>query len=137
MTNNKLDGFFGIALLVVVLFICVASAHCQDLPDNPHPQPEVTSPKFFQFRGADDPQNATNRQVWHSKVFVAAHICYVVAVLYDIHHTHQARETYESEVPAIPAIIGLDYVAYRFLSPSLSTEAAVYGVIHYSLDAAK
>lgn len=126
-------------LLFAVLAGMIGLGHCQDLPDAPTPQAhqQTAGPKFFQFRGADDPPNATNKQVFHSKLFIATHVAYAVAVFYDIHHTHGAREKYDSELPAIPAIVGMDYIAYRLLSPSLSIEAPIYAIVHYSMDAAK
>lgn len=104
------------------------------LPTNPVPQPKPAS--FFTFRSSwKSPALKPNKKSW--AIFAAAHVALGITLAYDIHHTHGARETVDSEVPAVLAVSALDFAAFKFFSPALSIEAPIYGIQHYARDAAK
>lgn len=156
MTWIRLSG-----LLSIFAFFCVF-ADGQQLPDAPsavksldakhcylsHAEsfeevpcssmPEIfddPKPGFFIFRKLDAPALRTNKQELRSKMFLIVHGLAFAAVIADIKHTHGARETWGSELPAVAGITGMDYVLDRFVSRSLSFEAPIYAIIHYTRDA--
>ncbi len=42
-----------------------------------------------------------------------------------------SREHWDSEVPAIGAIVGLDYLQFRFIGGPNAVAPAIYEMIHY------
>lgn len=92
---------------------------------------------FWTMRSFNDAPLRTNKQILKSKSFWGLNSAFAAVVIYDVRHTHGVRESAGSEYPVIPAVIALDYLMDRFVSRSLSVEAPVYGIIHYTRDALK
>ncbi len=106
--------------------------------DAPQPAPAEKHVTFWTFRkGPDAAPLRTNRQVLFSKTFLALNGALAASLIVDHHVTHNAREHYDSELPAVAGVIGLDYVADRFFSRVISVGPPVYGIIHYVRDALK
>jgi hypothetical protein len=103
------------------------------LPDSATPQPErdPSSVHFWTYRGLEDPPLRTNKQVFHSKIFLAAHIGGAVAMIVACRSPH-SREDWGSEVPAVAALFGMDYLQYRFVGAPNAVAPAIYEMIHYS-----
>lgn len=117
-------------------FILISASALAQLPNAPVPQPKPAH--FFTFRGSwQAPPLRTNRQSLESKTFLLLHGALLAAVIVDVRHTHAARENYPSELPAVAAVTGMDYLMDRFVTRSFSVEAPVYGIQHYVRDALK
>lgn len=77
-----------------------------------------------------------NKQVLLSKVFVVEHVGLLVSFVVDNRVTHNAREHWDVELPGILGETAFDYTMSRYFTKAMSVEGAVYGMVHYSLDAA-
>ena len=79
------------------------------LPESATPQPErdPSSVHFWTYRGWQDPPLRTNKQVFRSKVFLAAHIGGAIAMIVAC-RTKNSGEDWGSEVPAVAALFGMD-----------------------------
>jgi hypothetical protein len=136
------------ALVAVILGLSYRAC-AQELPDAPdtvcigpnscgwHQVKEIPPAPvtFLTFRKSwQDPPLRTNREEFHSKLFWVASGALFASFVVDNRVTHNAREHWGSEAPAIGAVIGLDYVMDRFFSRSMSVEAPIYGIQHYLRD---
>jgi hypothetical protein len=97
----------------------------------PRLQRDPSSVHFWTYRGWQDPPLRTNREVFRSKVFVTAHVGGAIAMIVACRSKH-SREDWGSEVPAVAAIFGMDYVQFRFIGGPNTVAPAVYEMIHYS-----
>jgi hypothetical protein len=145
-------------LLSTLFVILAAAASCLAqspsevaaiLPDAPEPQPPYVvasrptppprtrpTPGFFTFRKSyKDPPLRTNKEVFHSKTFLLLNGALLAAVVVDIQHTHGARESWGSELPAVGGAIGLDYLMDRFFTRAYAVEGPIFGIQHYVRDA--
>jgi hypothetical protein len=93
---------------------------------------DPSSVHFWTYRGWQDPPLRTNRQVFHSKVFLAAHIGGAIAMIVAC-RSKNSREEWHSEVPAVAAMFGMDYLQFRFVGGPNAIASPVYQMIHYSL----
>lgn len=108
------------------------------LPDAPLPQradlgmPPAT---FWTFRTFRQPALRSNRQVLRSKTFWVLHVAAAASVVAACrNHSVGNRENpgcWGSELPAVGAMSGLDFLADRWVSRSLAVEAPIYAVQHY------
>lgn len=100
-----------------------------------------SQPGFWTFRAkkgtvfADQPALRTNRDEWHSKLFLVANGALLAAAVTDVEYTHGKRESRGSEYPAMFAVIGIDYLMDRFFTRAFSVEGPIYGIQHYVRDA--
>ena len=103
------------------------------LPESATPQPErdPSSVHFWTYRGWQDPPLRTNKQVFHSKTFLAAHVGGAVAMIVACRSKHSG-ESWGSEVPAVTALFGMDYLQFRFVGGPNAVGPAIYEMIHYS-----
>jgi len=86
---------------------------------------------FWTYRGWQEPPLRTNKQVFHSKIFLAAHIGGAIAMIVAC-RTRNSGEDWGSEVPAVAALFGLDYLQFRFVGGPNAIGAPVYEMIHYA-----
>lgn len=93
---------------------------------------DPSSVHFWTYRGCQEPPLRTNKQVFHSKVFLATHIGGAIAMIAAC-RTRSSRESWGSEVPAVAAMFGMDYVQFRFVGGPNAVGPAVYEMIHYGL----
>jgi len=100
------------------------------------PQRDPSSVHFWTYRGWQEPPLRTNKQVFHSKVFLAAHIGGAMAMIVAC-RTKNSGKDWGSEVPVVTAIFGMDYVQFRFVGGPNAVGPAVYEMIHYGLASAK
>ena len=108
------------------------------------PKPEVytsvrTGPpaKFFTFRGSwEDPPLRTNKEMFKSKTFVLSQLGAVTAMIVACRNP-RSHEEWHSEVPAVIFMSGFSYLGGRFFTQSFAVAPGVYGIIHYSIAAAK
>lgn len=70
-------------------------------------------------------------------IFFVAHVGLWAATAVAVHKHLTSREEAHSEYPAVAAMTGLDFLVFKTVSPSLSVGAPVYGMIHYSIAAAR
>ena len=91
---------------------------------------------FWTYRGLDDPPLRTNKQVFRSKLFVGAHIGGAIAMIVACRNKN-SREKWHSEVPAVAAMFGMDYLQFRFVGGPNAIGAPIYEMIHYSRAATK
>ena len=96
------------------------------------PERDSSSVHFWTYRGAYDPPLRTNQQVFRSKVFVGAHIGGAIAMIVACRNS-RSREDWHSEAPAVGAILGLDYLQFRFIGGPNAVAPAIYEMIHYGL----
>jgi hypothetical protein len=103
------------------------------LPEGATPQPErdPSSVHFWTYRGWQDPPLRTNKQVFHSKIFLAAHVGGAIAMIVAC-RTKNSGEDWGSEVPAVTALFGMDYLQFRFVGGPNAVGPAIYEMIHYS-----
>ena len=141
---------------VIVLMFWVAQAKCQestDISQHLHDgtlclevggrvscgwhQYAVLPPTpitFWTFRKSwQDPPLRSNRYTFDKK-FLALHGLAAVAMSVAC---KRHIEHWSSEAPAVGAVTALDYTMSRFFSESMSVEAPVYAIVHYSRSAAQ
>jgi hypothetical protein len=118
-------------LVLFVLFYAALLTAQDKLPDNPEPQKKTAH--FFTFRQSwQDPALRPSKKCWG--MFVGLHAALGVTYAVDYHVTHGVREAPASEVPAILAVTGFDFLMFKLISPSLSWEGSVYAIQHYARD---
>ena len=129
--------------LSLLLVLLLTSGAWAQLPDAPQPQHETwkefsgKQATFFTFRKSyQDPPLRTNRQAF-SKKFIILHAMLWTSLIVDVKHTHGARETWDSEVPAMLGVTGMDYVMTRYFTEAYSVEGPAWGTTHYIRDALK
>jgi hypothetical protein len=91
---------------------------------------------FWTYRGWQDPPLRNNKEVFRSKVFVAAHVGGAIAMIIAC-RTKNSGESWGSEVPAVGAMFGMDYLQFRFVGGPNAIAPAVYEMIHYSQASAR
>ena len=103
------------------------------LPESATPQPErdPSSVHFWTYRGWQERPLRTNKQVFHSRMFLAAHVGGAVAMIVACRSPHSG-ESWGAEVPAVAALFGLDYLQFRFVGAPNAVGPAIYEMIHYS-----
>jgi hypothetical protein len=108
------------------------------LPESATPQPDrnPSSVHFWTYRGLQDPPLRTNKQVFRSKAFLAAHIGGAIAMIVAC-RTKNSGEDWGSEVPAVAGLFGMDYLQFRFLGGPNAVGPAIYEMIHYSRASAR
>lgn len=105
-------------------------------PESVEVQRNPSSVHFWTLRGSQDPPLRTNKQVFRSKAFLAAHIGGAIAMIVAC-RTKNSGEDWASEVPAVAGLFGMDYIQYRFISGPTAVGPAVYEMIHYGLASAR
>jgi hypothetical protein len=100
------------------------------------PERDPSSVHFWTYRGWQDPPLRTNREVFHSKVFLASHIGGAIAMIVAC-RTKNSGETWGSEGPAVAGIFGLDYIQFRFVGGPNAVGSPIYEMIHYGLASAR
>ena len=86
---------------------------------------------FWTYRVWEEPQLRSNKQVFHSKIFIATHVGGAIAMAVAC-RTKNSGEQWKSEVPAVSAMFGMDYLQFRFIGGPNAVAAPVYEMIHYS-----
>lgn len=94
------------------------------------PERDPSSVHLWTYRGWQDPPLRTNREVFRSKVFVATHVGGAIAMIVAC-RSRNSREGWGSEVPAVAAMFGMDYLQFRFVGGPNAVAPAVYEMIHY------
>jgi len=92
---------------------------------------DAASVHFWTYRGWEEPPLRSNKQGFHSKLFLTAHIGGVIAMAVAC-RTKNSREEWSSEVPAVAAMFGMDYLQFRYIGGPNAVAAPVYEMIHYS-----
>lgn len=100
------------------------------------PQRDPSSVHFWTYRGLEDPPLRTNKQVFRSKLFLAAHIGGAIAMIVACRNKN-SKEDWGSEVPAVAGMFGLDYLQFRFVGGPNAIGPPIYEMIHYSLASAR
>lgn len=100
------------------------------------PYRDPSSVHFWTYRGWQDPPLRTNKQVFRSKAFLAAHIGGAIAMIVAC-RTKNSGEHWGDEVPAVSAMFGMDYLQFRFVGGPNAVGAPVYEMIHYGLASAR
>lgn len=91
--------------------------------------------QFFTFNTDSRATLKPDKKSW--AIFTFTHVALAVTFAVDHKLTHGVRENSSSEIPAILGVTGLDFLAFKCISPSLSVEAPVYAIVHYARDATK
>ena len=97
---------------------------------------DPSSVHFWTYRGWQEPPLRTNKQVFRSKAFLAAHVGGAIAMIVAC-RTKNSGENWGSEVPAVAAMFGMDYLQFRFVGGPNAVGAPVYEMIHYGLASAR
>jgi hypothetical protein len=108
------------------------------LPESRTLQParDPASVHFWTYRGWQEPPLRSNKQVFHSKVFVAAHVGGAIAMIVACRNKN-SKEDWGSEVPAVAAMFGMDYLQFRFIGGPNAIVAPIYEMVHYSRASAR
>lgn len=101
-------------------------------PPAPEPASATRAASFFTFNTDSHATLKPDKKSW--AMFIGAHAALGLTYAIDRHRTHGVRETASSEVPAILGVTGIDFLAFKCISPSFSIEAPIYGTIHYARD---
>ncbi len=96
------------------------------------PERDPSSVHFWTYRGAYDPPLRTNKEVFRSKLFVGAHIGGAIAMMVACRNK-RSREDWHSEVPAVGALLGMDYLQFRFIGGPNAVAPAIFEMVHYGL----
>lgn len=86
---------------------------------------------FWTYRGVGEPPLRNNKQVFRSKLFIGAHVGGAIAMIVACRNKN-SREKWHSEVPAVAAIFGMDYLQFRFIGGPNAIGPPVYEMIRYS-----
>lgn len=97
---------------------------------------DPASVHFWTYRGLAEPPLRTNKQVFRSKVFVAAHVGGAIAMIVAC-RTKGSKEDWGSEAPAVGAIFGLDYLQFRYVGGPNAIGPPIYEMVHYGLASTK
>lgn len=103
------------------------------LPESKTPQParDPSSVHFWTYRGWQEPPLRTNKQVFHSKIFLVAHVGGAAAMIVAC-HSRRSGENWDSEAPAVAALFGMDYLQFHFVGAPNAVAPPIYEMIHYS-----
>jgi len=101
-----------------------------ETPRDPH------SVRFWTYRGTQDPPLRTNREVFHSKIFLASHIGGAIAMIV-ASRTRNSGEHWRSATPVVAGLFAMDYVQFRFVGAPNGIAAPVCEMIHYSRASSK
>ena len=99
---------------------------------NVQPQRDPSTVHFWTYRGIYDPPLRGNKQVFRSKAFLATHVGAAIAMIVAC-RTKNSGEEWHSEVPAVAAVFGLDYLQFRFVGGPNAIGGPVYQMVHYGL----
>lgn len=99
-------------------------------------QRDPSTVHFWTYRGSADPLLRTNKQVFRSKLFLAAHIGGAIAMIVAC-RTKNSGEHWDSEAPAVAALLGLDYMQFRFIGGPNAIGPPMYEMIHYGRASAR
>lgn len=86
---------------------------------------------FWTYRAADEPALRNNKQVFRSKLFMGAHVGGAIAMIVACRNKN-SREQWHSEVPAVAALFGVDYLQFRFIGGPNAVGAPIYEMFRYS-----
>ncbi len=86
--------------------------------------------RFWTYRSPQDPPLRNNKEVFRSKLFVASHVGGAVAMIMAC-RARTSGENWGSDVPAVAAIFGMDYLQFRFIGGPNAIGPAVYEMIHF------
>jgi hypothetical protein len=85
---------------------------------------------FWTYRGWDEPPLRDNKQVFRSKLFIGAHVGGAIAMIVACRNK-RSGEAWHSEVPAVAAMFGMDYLQFRFIGGPNAIGAPIYEMVHY------
>jgi hypothetical protein len=91
---------------------------------------------FWTYRSWDEPPLRTNKEVFRSKLFVATHVGGAIAMIVACRNK-RSREEWHSEAPAIGAMVGMDYLQFRFVGGPNAIGPPIYEMIHYGIAATR
>jgi hypothetical protein len=100
------------------------------------PERDPSALPYWTYRGWRRSPLRTNKQVFHSKVFLATHIGGVIAMIVAC-RTKNSGEGWGSEVPAVAGFFGLDSIQFRFMSGPSAIGPPIYEMVDYGLASAK
>lgn len=137
---------FGI-IVILLLALAAEDSNAQTIDAPSAVQKELArntapklnpAPKFMAFRkGWDAPPLRTNKQVFTAKwSYVVPHILLWGAMAAAVRNKRSGEDLH-SELPAVAAVTGLDFLAMRLIGAPVATGAALYGTDHYLRAAVK
>ena len=98
----------------------------QQLP----PYRDPSSVHFWTYRRWQEPPLRSNKEVFRSKLFVAAHIGGAIAMIVAC-RSRNSGEDWGSEVPAVAAVFAMDYIQFRLVGGPNAIAPPIYEMIHY------
>lgn len=96
-----------------------------------HPQRDAEKVHFWTYRSWQDPPLRTNREVFRSKLFLLTHAG-AAATMIAACRKRNSREDWDSGVPAVVGMFGMDYIQFRFVGGPNAIGAPIYQIIHYA-----
>lgn len=98
----------------------------------PQLERDASTVHFWTYRGWQDPPLRSNKQVFRSKLFIATHVGGAIAMIVAC-RSKTSREKWHSEVPAVAAMFGMDYIQFRFVGGPNAIAPPIYEMVHYGL----
>ena len=105
-------------------------------PDSQIPERRDKPASFWTYRGALEPPLRTTKEVFHSKVFMTAHVLEVGAMVVACHHKKSGEE-WGQAIPISGVLLGLDYLQFRFVGGANAIAAPIAVTIYYIRESAR
>ena len=122
-----------------VLTLLVAASCFAQLPDAPQPQPGFLP--YCQVYPASDlcprAHFLTFRKSWQEPALRPSKKCWLIwagahgAAWAALALADRRKEAWHSEAPALAAVTGMDFLAFKFISPAMGTFPAAIPIVHY------
>ena len=91
---------------------------------------------FWTYRGSQEAPLRTNREVFHSKIFMASHIGGAIA-MFVATRTKNSGESLGGGTAAVATLFVMDYIQFRFVGGPNAVAAPICEMIHYGLASAR
>ncbi|HUM04030.1 MAG TPA: hypothetical protein VLT90_01130 [Terriglobales bacterium] len=85
---------------------------------------------LWTYRRLGEPALRTNKEVFHSKVFITAHVGGAIAMAVACRNKNSGY-SWGEQVPAVSALFAIDYLQFRFVGAPNAIAPPVYEMIKY------
>ena len=92
--------------------------------------------RFVTYRSLGEPPLRTNKEVFHSKLFIVTHVGGAAAMVVACRNKNSGY-SWGEQVPAVGALFALDYLQFRFVGGPNAIGPPVYEMIKYGRGSTK